>query len=335
MSLRSAVATVSLGRSSAGHTLLHKLEQAASHSFEGIELFYECLEHLAQTLPGGLNEDNLFLAAKNTRQECDRLGLEVICLQPFMYSEGLTSEDAHKKVILKLQLWFRLAKMLRTDIIQIPTNFLQNGTTGDLERITADLLEFAQLGMQESPVIKFAYEGVAWGTHIDTWEGTWEVVKRVNMPNFGLCLDTFHIAARVWGDPTANSGKRERGDQDLADSLAKMAQELDVEKIFYLQAGDAEKLASPLTAGSTLYNPDQPERMIWSRNARLFPFETEKGAYLPVTTILDVILHLKGYRGWVSLETFSTELYLQDASVPAQYAQRAQRSWDSMARVYG
>lgn len=334
MRLRSSVATVSLGRSSAGHTLFQKLQQAARYSFEGIEIFDECLEYHARALPGGLTEANLLTAAKQTRAECDRLGLDIVCLQPFKHADGLTSADERKKVVQNLRFWFRIAKILGTDIIQIPTNFQEHGTTGDLDRITADLVEFARLAAKETPVIRIAYEGVSWGKHIDTWEGTWEIVKRVNMPNLGLCLDTFHIASRVWADPTSATGRNPRGDQALAATLAKMARELDVDKIFYIQVGDAEMLDSPLTPGNPVYVPGQPERMTWSRNARLFPFETDKGAYLPITIILDVIINVLGYRGWASLESFSAELFVEDESLPERYAERGQRAWDILQQLY-
>ncbi|KAB5572656.1 xylose isomerase-like protein [Coniochaeta sp. 2T2.1] len=335
MSLRPAIATVSLGRASAGHTLFRKLEEAAKQSFEGVELFYECLEHHAEVLPGGLNEDNLLLAAEQTRQECDRLNLEIVSLQPFLFSEGLVNARTHQKIIEKLKFWFQLAKILRTDLIQMPTNFLQEGTTGDIDRIVSDLTEFARLGLEQSPVIRFAYEGLAWGTHIDTWEGTWDMVKRVDLPNFGLCLDTFHIAGRVWADPTSPTGRNINSDADLVASLHKMKEDLDIGKVFYIQVGDAQKLISPLKPGNDMYVADQPERMTWSRNARLFPFETDRGAYLPVTELLDVLINGKGYRGWVSFEAFSSELFARDSSIPKQWMQRAKGSWDMLMKVYG
>jgi hypothetical protein len=32
---------------------------------------------------------------------------------------------------------------------------------------------------------------LAWGTYINTWEDSWDVIKRANRPNIGICLDTF------------------------------------------------------------------------------------------------------------------------------------------------
>ena len=71
---------------------------------------------------------------------------------------------------------------------------------------------------------------------------TWDIVKAVSMPNFGLCLDTFHIAGRVWADPAAISGKNVDGPEALANSLVKMVDELDVNRMFYVQVRDAKFL---------------------------------------------------------------------------------------------
>ncbi|KAB5554736.1 hypothetical protein GE09DRAFT_1222210 [Coniochaeta sp. 2T2.1] len=107
-------------------------------------------------LPSGLSKDNLPLAAEQTRQECHQLKLDTVSLQPFLFSEGLLSAHAHRNIIDKLKFWFQLAKILRTDLIRMPTNFLQEGTTGDVDRIVSDLTEFARLGLEQSPVIRFA-----------------------------------------------------------------------------------------------------------------------------------------------------------------------------------
>ncbi|TKA56362.1 hypothetical protein B0A49_10858 [Cryomyces minteri] len=216
---------------------------------KGIEVFFECLQFHARTLEGGLNDANLLVAAHEVRKCCDFHGITVMTLQPFIFFGGLTESLAHAEAIESLRLWFQLVRVLGTELIQIPTNFLPQKTTGDHNRIIADMTEVATMGMKQEPPIRFAYEAVAWGTHIDTWDGTWDIVKAVNMPNFGLCLDTFHIAGKVWGDPTAISGRNVNGPDELAMSMAKMIAELDVNKIFYVQVGDAELLYPPCYRG--------------------------------------------------------------------------------------
>lgn len=34
------------------------------------------------------------------------------------------------------------------------------------------------------------------------WEEFSRIVELVNRANFGVCLDTYHILARLWVDPT-------------------------------------------------------------------------------------------------------------------------------------
>jgi len=327
MSLIPAIATVSLGRATAGHQLPEKIRAAAAHSMKGIEIFYECLEQRALNLTGIVGDGSLSEAATEAAELCTQYGVHVVCLQPLLYFEGLTDKTSRDTSFARLRTWFRLCHILGTDLIQIPTNFQQHGTTGETDRIVADLTEAALLGLQESPVIRFAYEGVSWGTHIDTWDGSWEIVKRVGLTNFGLCLDTFHITARVWGDPTEPIGRRVSGDVDLTASLEKMVAELDVSKIFYVQIGDAERLSSPIAPHHEFYDSQQPERMSWSRNARLFAFERDEGAYLPTELVLDAIFRKLGYRGWVSLEMFSRELYERDPKLTDRFARRAEKSW--------
>ena len=326
MSLLPAVATVSLGRATAGHSLPDKIMRAAAHSMQGIEIFYECLEQYAYDIAGVADERSLLQAAVETKGVCDRNSISIICLQPFMHFEGLTSEKARAAAFQRLKLWFKIAHALGTDLIQVPTNFQQEGTTGSLARITADLREAGLLGLQEEPVIRLAYEAVSWGTYIDVWEDAWEVVKLVDLPNVGLCIDTFHVAGRVYGDPAAVLGRRPTGEADLNASLCRMAEELDVHRIFYIQVGDAQKLSPPLDSDHPFYDIQQPKRMSWSRNARLFTFEHDKGGYLPVDKVLDALVRL-GYRGWASMETFNHELYGLDPALPEHYATRAEQSW--------
>lgn len=69
--------------------------------------------------------------------------------------------------------------------------------TGSHEKIVADLIEVSDLGVREDPPIRFAHEVMAWGAHMDTWQGAWEITKKVNRPNFEMFLDTYQILANV------------------------------------------------------------------------------------------------------------------------------------------
>jgi 4-hydroxyphenylpyruvate dioxygenase len=101
MPIRPAIASVSLGRASAGHELREKIQQAAKYGFEGIEIFYECLEYHAKDLTGGTSNVNLIEAARDIRRMCHYASLVVIVLQPFGYYEGLIDQTSHQKMIEK------------------------------------------------------------------------------------------------------------------------------------------------------------------------------------------------------------------------------------------
>lgn len=296
-------------------------------------MFFEDLEYLAKSMPGGLTDANQLAAAKQIRSMCDARRLDVLCLQPFMHYEGLLSSEEHAGRIAKLKVWFQLAKILRTTVIQIPSNFQNEGITGDREHAVRDLKEVAELGLQETPVIKFAYEALCWGKFVDTWEASWEIVQAVDSPNFGLCLDTFNIAGRCWADPAVASGKVENADELLKISLEKMVREVDVNKIYFVQVVDAERLRNPLTKDHVFHVDGQLPRMSWSRNCRLFPFE--KLGYLPIVDVLKAITEGLGYTGWISFELFSRTMADPDSSVPAEHARRGMESWRKLVKVMG
>lgn len=325
---------MSLGRAWV-HELAPKLDQAAKAGFQGIEIFYEDLEYHAKLLFGNASDNNLVNAANDVRQMCDDRELEIIGLQPFLHYEGLIDRKEHEKRITKLKLWFRIAKALRTDTIQIPTNFLTSGVTKDFDVIVKDMIEVADLGLKEVPVIRFAYENLCWGTTFDTWEGAWNVVAAVDRSNFGMCLDTFNIAGREWADPSSADGKITNEDADVAlsRSLEKLKKTVKIEKVFYVQVVDAEKMRNPLVEGHAFHVDGQPARMSWSRNARLFPFE--EGGYLPILDVLRAITEPDGlgYQGWVSLELFSRTMLDPSPTTPNEHARRGIESWKNLVRV--
>ncbi|KAM5356466.1 hypothetical protein ACJ41O_003112 [Fusarium nematophilum] len=326
---RPALLSASLGRAWL-HDFTKKAQQAAEAGFEGIEIFYEDLEHQAKHLNNveSPTEDNLLAAASHMRQVLDDLKLIVIGLQPFLFYEGLLDREQHARLIEKAKLWFKIARLFGTNTIQIPANFLPaDKLTGDMDVIVGDMLELADMGLKEEPAIRFAYESLCWSTHIDTWEKSWEVAKRVDRPNFGLCLDTFNIAGRVWADPASPTGKTPNADADLKESLDRLVRDVDLEKVFYIQVVDAEKMDSPLVEGHPFHVDGNPPRMNWSRNARAYIYETDRGAYLPVEDIARVLIEGLGYKGFVSMELFSRTMAEEGEGVPREHAQRGMAAW--------
>lgn len=325
--------SASLGRAWL-HDFDHKIQEASKTGFKGIEIFYEDLDYMArkQSKTESPNPDQLLDAATHCHDVCQKNGLDILGLQPFLFYEGLKDRAQHDLLIGKMKLWLQIAKRLDTDTIQIPANFLPaDQLIGDFDVIASDLRELADLGAADTPPVRFAYENLCWSTHVDTWEKLWDVVRRVDRPNFGVCLDTFNIAGRVWADPASPTGKTPNADADLADSLKRMVQDVDINKVFYIQVVDAERMSSPLVAGHPFHVDGNPARMNWSRNARLFMYETDRGAYLPTEDVAKAIIYGLGYKGYVSMELFSRSMAEEGGHVSGQHAQRGIKAWKTLA----
>lgn len=324
---------MSLGRCFAGHSLAHKLDMARKYGFQGIEVFYEDLVDLTHSMPGGSTPENQLSAARTIRDLCEAKGLEIICLQPFTHFGGLVDRNEQQEQFDAIHLWMQLAHTLGTDLILLPSSFLApEKVTNDFNTIVEDCIEVAEMGLHETPVIRFAYEALCWGTRIDLWEQSWELVQRVNRPNFGLCFDTFNLAGRIFADPAMSTGRIANCEQSVVSSIKNIVSTVDVNKVFLLQVADAEKLSSPLDQQHPFYNPEFPTRMSWSRNCRLFYGETSYGAYLPVKAVLIAIVRGLGFQGWLSFEVFNRMLAETDNGVPEEMARRAAISWEKMVR---
>ncbi|KAL4899572.1 hypothetical protein BDW74DRAFT_163429 [Aspergillus multicolor] len=338
--LQIGIPTMSLSKPGL-HTLDHKLRVAAAHGYTGIELFIDDLSHFAETRFNG----SLIQAAQYTSSLAKQLNLAFICLQPFGFYEGLVDRNQTKYLVEeKLPLWFELARILETDLIQIPANFLSNDpetgaarTTGDQDVIVSDLQRVADIGAAQG--FRFVYEALCWSTHIDTWESAWNVVKLVDRENFGICLDSFNIAGRIYADPTSRSGKNPNAAEIVTRSMDTLRSkvssgELDIRKIFYIQLVDGERLSAPLDEKHPFYVAGQPARMNWSRNARLFPCEEDRGGYLPVLEIAKAFFDI-GFEGWVSLELFSRTCNDPRLETVAEHARRGMDSWRKVVRALG
>jgi len=332
-----AIMSASLGRAWL-HDFEYKVDQAAKAGFRGIEIFYEDLEYVARKIAGNDSpgSDQLLEAAKRCHVVCEKNGLEIIGLQPFLFYDGLKDSVQHDRLIHKMKLWLQIVKRLHTDTIQIPANFLPaDQVTEDFDLIASDLRELADLGAAEQPPVRFAYENLCWSTRVNTWEKLWDIVQRVDRANFGVCLDTFNIAGAVWGDPASFTGKTPNADADLASSLQHLVEQIDVSKVFYIQVVDAERMSSPLVAGHPFHVDGNPPRMNWSRNARTFMYEEDRGAYLPSEDVAKAIILGLGYSGYVSMELFSRTMSEEGRRVPIEHAERGITAWHKLVDRLG
>ena len=179
---------------------------------------------------------------------------------------------------------------------QVATNASPSAET-DLDLVAEDLGELADILLPEGQ--RIAYEFVSWSTAAPTWSNAWEIVKRADRPNLGLCIDTFHIAAIEWADPTTASGQLEDPSavEKFNMSLKRLADEVSPDKIFSIQLGDAYKLPSPVDPEKSKW----PPLLYWAAAWRT---KTSMGlGFLPVDRVLDAILKT-GFVGPISLECF-------------------------------
>ncbi|KAK4142850.1 xylose isomerase-like protein [Dichotomopilus funicola] len=339
MSYKLAITSMSLGRCYAGHSFTAKMDAAYKYGYQGIELFHEDLADVADSLsneppsPAGPSQQAQIRAARHILQVCQARNIEILCLQPFSHYDGLLDRKEHARRLDQLKFWFRLARELKTDIIQIPASFLPaSQVTSDINLIVSDLRKVADMGLDANPPIRFAYESLCWSTRINTWEKCWDVVQRVDRPNFGICLDTFNIAGRIYADPTRASGRTIGAEDQVRRSIARLLKTVDVKKVFYVQVVDAERLRNPLLPGHAFYNSEQPARMSWSRNCRLFYGEQDRGAYLPVKELSHALFHGLGFEGWVSLELFNRRMADEGPEVPEELARRGAESWAKLQK---
>ncbi|GHH77879.1 hypothetical protein GCM10018793_27030 [Streptomyces sulfonofaciens] len=176
---------------------------------------------------------------------------------------------------------FRTMRRLGADTVLVCSS-LDRQAVDDDALAAEHLHRLAELAADHG--VRVAYEALAWGRHVSTYEHAWRIVEAADHPSLGVCLDSFHILARG-GDP--------RGTEAIPG-----------EKIFFLQLADA-----PIMAMDVLR---------WSRHHRCFP--GQGGFDLPA--LLTHAL-AAGYRGPLSLEVFNDVFRQADPGPTAIDARRS------------
>jgi sugar phosphate isomerase/epimerase len=322
LSNKLAIAGLSLGQHPS-HSLEHKIEAAAQAGYAGIEIVYSDLQAYSESRKLSMLE-----GAERIRILCQSVNLEILSLAPFENYEGDRSPLSDR--LEKATHWIEIARTLRAPYLQIPSNY-KSDAIGDEDVIISDLQHLAAIGDAKQPRVSIAYEFLSWGTHCSTWETALQYVNAVNRPNFGLCLDTFHIGTKLWGDLFAPSGRFPDSDAVLKDSLSRFTAEIPVDKIFFLQLSDAERIDPPFSKDHPWYVEGEAPEFTWSKHARPFPYEHDLGAYLPITDIAKAWIVDIGFKGWVSMEIFDRGMKSKD-SRPETAAFRGIESWKTLQR---
>lgn len=115
-----AVASNSLGKSAAGHTILHKLEVAKSYGFDGCEVAFECLDaHAATFVSLETRAARLHEAARDVHKRASSLCLSLIALDPFGAYDGLKDPDEVDSRLEEAELWCQLCQIMHIPIFQV------------------------------------------------------------------------------------------------------------------------------------------------------------------------------------------------------------------------
>lgn len=312
-----AISTISLGQHPS-HSLDHKIKAAAQAGYAGIEVVFSDLEAFSQ--PRGLS---IAEGAQRIKALCDECHLEILALAPFENYEGDNSSLAGR--LQKASHWMEIARILQAPYLQVPSQF-KTDAIGDEDIIASELRQLADLGSSKQPLVSIAYEPMSWATYYPTWESSLRLVEAVNRPNFGLCLDTFHIVTKLWADPFAVSGKYPDAEAQLRQTLDRLICECPLDKIFYVQLSDGERFDPPFSKAHPSYLEGEAPQFTWSKHARPFPLETHLGGYMPVPEIVRAWVLEKGFKGWVSMEIFDRRMREKECR-PETAALRGIESW--------
>ncbi|MGW2235607.1 bifunctional sugar phosphate isomerase/epimerase/4-hydroxyphenylpyruvate dioxygenase family protein [Streptomyces sp. NPDC001759] len=260
--MRTSIATVSLSGS-----LTEKLTAASRAGFDGVEIFENDL--LASPL-----------TPEEIRARCADLGLTVDLYQPMRDIEAVPEEEFARN-LRRARHKFELMRRLGADTVLVCSSV--HPLAVDDDALAAEhLSRLADLAQDFG--VRVAYEALAWGRHISTYDHAWHVVETAGHPALGTCLDSFHILSR---------GSDPKGIEDIPG-----------EKIFFLQLADA-----PLLAMDVLQ---------WSRHYRCFPGQ---GGF-DVAGLVRHVLRT-GYDGPLSLEVFNDVFRQAEAGPTAVDAHRS------------
>ena len=118
--IKVAIASNSMGKSIAGHTIHHKLEIAKAHGFDGVEIAFECLEAHADTFISlKPREDQLCAAASDIFSKANSLSLSLIAMNPFRDYDGLVNEQDVEDRLKEAELYCQLCDIMGIPILQV------------------------------------------------------------------------------------------------------------------------------------------------------------------------------------------------------------------------
>jgi 4-hydroxyphenylpyruvate dioxygenase len=260
--MRRSIATVSLSG-----MLRDKLHAIAAAGFDGVEIFENDLLQFS-----GKPQEVRSIAAD--------LGLAIDMFQPFRDFDGSTPAQVARS-LERVERKFDLMDALGTDLLLVCSS-VQPDALGDTDRLAEQFAQLAEHAGRRGK--RIAYEALAWGSQVKLFSQVWDVVRKVNHPALGMCLDSFHTLS-LRDDPSP-------------------IRQIPGDRIFYVQLADAPWVNTDV--------------LTHSRHYRCFPGQGEFDVTGMVRAILDA-----GYTGTISLEIFNDEFRSAPARANAVDAMRS------------
>ncbi|MGV8872349.1 MAG: TIM barrel protein [Rhodococcus sp. (in: high G+C Gram-positive bacteria)] len=260
--IATSVATVSLSGS-----LDEKMRAIADAGFDGFEVFE----------PDLISSPDL---PEDIATKAEELGLTIDLYQPFRDADSADREQFARNLV-RIERKFDVMEQLGCDLLLVCSSPLP-GAVRDDDLLIEQMTTLAQNAHRRG--MRLAYEALAWGTHVNTYRHAWDIVRQVDHPALGTCLDSFHILSR--GDDPAG------------------IREIPGEKIFFLQLADAPHLVMDV--------------LQWSRHHRCFPGQ---GNFDLARFGTEVVA--SGYAGPWSLEIFNDVFRHSDTGRTASDAHRS------------
>ncbi|WVF67203.1 hypothetical protein IAT40_001951 [Kwoniella sp. CBS 6097] len=292
----------------------------------------------------------LFNHADALKSLAEHYGLKLGMMQPLNQFDGWPA--GHKRgewSRRKAALWLKLCSALGVGYLQVGAND-QSDADADDDKTAEDMAWLAdQAAKQANPVI-IAYEPWCFSPNHPTWEKCYEVVKKANRANLGLCLDTAQMALSPdYGyDPTSSTAPSEQTFQDLLNRIRAIPKE----DIAYFEISDVLAPSPPLLGGSKYdewhkkQGEGNPTRSSWVLCARVVPYvgrgagnDVRDERDLGVARVAEVAKAVfdTGFRGPIVWEPFEALLMeKEDQSVPATFAKAGKISKEKLyAEVTG
>jgi 4-hydroxyphenylpyruvate dioxygenase len=122
LQLRIAIATNSLGRAGAGHSMRVKLLAAHQHGFQGVEISMDCLAHhagLDQFAVWEARADRLLAAAADLSNTAKSLSLEIMALNPLGALDSLMDTFDLVESLKEAELWLQICNVMKCPMLLV------------------------------------------------------------------------------------------------------------------------------------------------------------------------------------------------------------------------